>query len=153
MDAIISNDYPSHLKPYSHYKVKHMKISALAKATATNTQTLRYYERVGLLTLPMRCANGYRSYAPQAIQQVTFIRHCRELDMSLSDIEQVMLLAEQPDADCNQLNILLQTHLDQVRVKRHALDVLETQLLALQGRCGKSRKACDCGILKHLVST
>lgn len=130
-----------------------MKIGDLAKATATDTQTVRYYERIGLLAPPARGANGYRSYPPQAIQQVAFIRHCRELGMSLSDIEQVLILAEHPDADCNQLNILLQIYLDQVRVKRHALDALEVQLLALQGRCGESRKAGDCGILKHLVST
>lgn len=130
-----------------------MKIGDLAKVTATDTQTVRYYERIGLLAPPMRCEKGYRSYPPQAIQQVAFIRHCRELDMSLSDIEQVLMLAEQPDADCNQLNILLQTYLDRVRVKRQTLDALEGQLLALQGRCGDSRKACDCGILKHLVST
>lgn len=130
-----------------------MKIGDLAKATATDTQTVRYYERIGLLAPPIRSANGYRSYSSQAIQQVAFIRHCRELDMSLSDIEQVLMLAEQPDADCNQLNILLQNYLDQVRIKRHALDALEAQLLTLQGRCGASRKACDCGILKHLAST
>lgn len=129
-----------------------MKIGELAKATETDVETLRYYERIGLLAPPVRQANGYRSYPEQAVQQVRFIRHCRELGISLAEIEQIMMLSQQPEADCDEVNRILELHVAQVRSKIEALQTLEQQLLALQGQCGASQRAADCGILKDLMA-
>lgn len=129
-----------------------MKIGELARATGTDTETLRYYERIGLLAPPIRQANGYRSYPEQAVQQVRFIRHCRELGISLAEIEQIMTLSQQPDADCDEINRILALHVSQVRTKLQALQTLEQQLLALQGQCSTRQRTADCGILKDLMA-
>lgn len=129
-----------------------MRIGELARISGTDTETLRYYERIGLLAPPIRQANGYRSYPEQAVQQVRFIRHCRELDISLAEIEQIMRLSQQPEADCDEVNRILALHVAQVRSKVQALQTLEQQLLALQGQCGVRQRAADCGILKDLMA-
>lgn len=128
-----------------------MRIGELAAATGTDTATLRYYEEVGLLPAAVREANGYRRYTEQAVQRVAFIRHCRELDLGLAEIEQLLALTEYPEANCDDLNRLLDTHLAQVRAKQDALARLESQLLALRGRCASTRRAGDCGILQELL--
>lgn len=128
-----------------------MRIGELAAATATDTATLRYYEAVGLLPDGGREANGYRRYPELAVQRVIFIRHCRDLGMSLAEIGQLLTLTEQPEADCDNLNRLIEAHLAQVRAKQDALAGLEAQLLALRGRCATTRRAGDCGILQELL--
>lgn len=128
-----------------------MKIGDLATATGTDTATLRYYEQVGLLPRPVREANGYRRYPEQAVQQVAFIRHCRALGISLTEIERLITLLERPDEDCEEVNQLLDSHLAQVRAKQEALVRLEAQLQALRGRCSANRRAGDCGILADLA--
>lgn len=102
-----------------------MKIGELAKATETDIETLRYYERIGLLAPPVRQANGYRSYPDQAVQQVRFIRHCRELGISLAEIERILALARQQEADCDEIDGILALHVEQVR----------TRIQALQAQC------------------
>lgn len=130
-----------------------MKIGDLAVATGTDAATLRYYEQISLLPKPARMANRYRHYPTQAVQQVAFIRHCRELGLSLTEIERLTTLVQQPDADCDDVNQLLDNHLAQVRTKQAVLARLEAQLLALRGRCAQSRRAGDCGILHDLIKT
>lgn len=129
-----------------------MKIGELAKATGTDAETLRYYERIGLLAPPVRQANGYRSYPEQAVQQVRFIRHCRELGISLAEIDKITKLSQQPEADCDEVNRILALHVAQVRAKLLALQSLEQQLLALQGQCSSSQRTADCGILRDLMA-
>lgn len=129
-----------------------MKIGDLAKTTGTDAETLRYYERIGLLASPLRGDNGYRHYDEQAIQQVGFIRHCRELSMSLDEIKRMLDLSRRPEANCDEVNLILDNHLQQIRIKQEALARLEQQLLALRGRCGSSQRAEDCGILQDLVA-
>lgn len=129
-----------------------MKIGELATATGVDTQTLRYYERIGLLPPPLREANGYRIYPEQALERVGFIRHCRDLDMSLAEIERILALSETPEADCGDINQILDTHLAQLHAKQVALARLEQQLLTLRARCDAHRRAADCGILQDLLS-
>lgn len=129
-----------------------MKIGELAASAGVDTQTLRYYERIGLLPPPTREANGYRSYPEQALERVAFIRHCRDLDISLIEVERILALAEEPEADCNDINQILDTHLVQVRAKQEALSRLEQQLVSLRSRCNAHRKAAECGILQDLLS-
>lgn len=129
-----------------------MKIGELVKATGIEAETLRYYEKIGLLQRPERGDNGYRHYGERARQQVGFIRHCRELSMSLVEIKRMLDLSGQPEADCDEINQIVNTHLEQIRLKQEALARLEQQLLVLRGRCTANRRAGDCGILQDLVA-
>ena len=129
-----------------------MRIGELAKATGIDVETLRYYERVGLVQRPARQANGYRAYGQDAIERANFIRHCRTLDMALEDIKRLLDFTSKPDADCLDVNHLLDEHLVRVRAKLKSLRTLEKQLARLRTQCDAGQRAADCGILQELVA-
>ena len=129
-----------------------MRIGELAKATGIDVETLRYYERVGLVQRPARQANGYRAYGQDAIERANFIRHCRTLDMGLGDIKRLLDFTSKPDADCFDVNHLLDEHLVRVRAKLKSLRTLEKQLARLRSQCDADHRAADCGILQELVA-
>lgn len=120
-----------------------MKIGELAAQTGCDVQTVRYYEREGLLEAPDRDASGYRRYAERHLQRMQFIRHCRSLDVPLSDVRQLLAFAAAPDQACADVNNLLDEHIAQVQRKRKALVALERQLVALRKRCdGDTSQPC-----------
>ena len=129
-----------------------MRIGELAKATGIDVETLRYYERVGLVQRPARQANGYRVYDQDAVERANFIRHCRTLDMGLGDIKRLLDFTSKPDADCFDVNHLLDEHLVRVRAKLKSLRTLEQQLARLRTQCDADQRAADCGILQDLVA-
>lgn len=131
---------------------EYMRIGELAKATSIDIETLRYYERVGLLQLPARQTNGYRIYGPDAVERANFIRHCRALDMGLGDIKRLLGFASEPDTDCNDVNYLLDEHLARVRTKLESLRMLEKQLSRLRKQCDAVHKMTDCGILREFIT-
>lgn len=127
-----------------------MKIGELAKKTGVDVPTIRYYEQERLLAPPPRSSAGYRQYEATHLETLQFIRHCRSLDISLSEIRMLLDYRENPELACDAVNQLIALHIDQVRDRITQLQQLEEQLLALQGRCGEQRYAKDCGILESL---
>lgn len=120
-----------------------MKIGELATLAGCDVQTVRYYEREGLLSAPARADSGYRRYEPRHLQQLQFIRHCRSLDIPLSEVRQLLALAAAPVSSCAQVNALLDGHIAQVARRLDALAALQRQLLALRARCdGSPDHAC-----------
>ena len=69
-----------------------MKVNELSKRTGINLETIRYYEKQGILPEPKRQANGYRSYDEESVTQLIFIKNCRRLGFSLEDIKQLNAL-------------------------------------------------------------
>lgn len=128
-----------------------MRIGELATATGVEVETIRYYERAGLLPAPERLANGYRAYGPLHQRRLAFIRHCRLLDMPLADIQELLARSEAPALGCDEVNRLLAQHLGHVRQKLQALTQLEQQLLSLSARCTREQTVADCGILHELM--
>jgi len=128
-----------------------MRIGELAKQAGTDAQTVRYYEREGLLDAPSRTASGYRAYGPRHVERLNFIRHCRSLDMPLADVKRLLELSSDRGVSCDDVNALVQSHLDRVRVKRAALESLEKQLAALRAHCESGHRIADCGILEELI--
>jgi len=128
-----------------------MRIGELAKAAGVDVQTIRYYEREGLLASPARTDSGYRSYAPAHLERLTFIRHCRSLDMALADIRRLLVLSQDKSVPCDEVNRLVHGHLARIRAKRKALEELERQLSALDAQCASGHRVADCGILEELI--
>jgi Cd(II)/Pb(II)-responsive transcriptional regulator len=128
-----------------------MRIGELAKQAGVDTQTVRFYEREGLLAAPSRTASGYRTYGPQHLERLNFIRHCRSLDMPLADVKRLLQLASDRGVSCDDVNALVQSHLERVRAKRDALEALERQLAALRAHCESGHRVADCGILEELI--
>jgi DNA-binding transcriptional MerR regulator len=75
-----------------------MKIGELSKATGTNVETIRYYERIGLLPAPLRTAANYRSYGEAHRTRLAFVRHSRELGFTIDEIRSLLDLSDNPGA-------------------------------------------------------
>jgi len=128
-----------------------MRIGEVAGATGLDVETVRYYEKAGLLPPPRRHANGYRSYGPAQIERLAFIRHCRSLDVTIADIQRLLALIDRPASTCHEADALVDTQLQRVRARLESLMTLEKQLVSLRARCKTPRSARRCGILAELV--
>lgn len=130
-----------------------MKIGELAQATATGVETIRFYEREGLLPSPARSSGNYRIYAPEHLKRLAFVRQCRSLDMTLDEVRVLLRFKDAPQADCGDVNGLLEAHIAHVAYRIRELKALEHGLKGLRGQCGRSGQAKDCGILEGLAKT
>ncbi|CAG9183844.1 Cd(II)/Pb(II)-responsive transcriptional regulator [Cupriavidus respiraculi] len=130
-----------------------MKIGELARASGTTVETVRFYEHEGLLPSPARSNGNYRIYAPEHLERVAFIRHCRSLDMTLDEVRVLLNAKDAPNQDCGEVNVLLDSHIAHVAHRIRELQALERDLKQLRGQCGRARVARDCGILDGLVKT
>ena len=128
-----------------------MKIGALATATATPIETIRFYEREGLLPQPERTNGNYRVYMQAHAQRLAFIRHCRALDMSLDEIRVLLNFQDVPRANCRDVNDLLEEHIGHVADRIRDLKTLETQLKQLRQQCRNEDSGSSCGILEGLT--
>lgn len=129
-----------------------MQIKDLSRATGVDVETIRYYEKQGLLPAPARRDNGYRDYATAHLQRLSFIRHCRALDMPLSDVGRLLGFVDQPEPHCGGVDQLVHAQLLRVRARLKSLRALEKQLLRLRARCAGPHEDSSCGILDELVS-
>lgn len=129
-----------------------MKIGDLAKRTDTPVETIRFYEREGLLPAPARTTGNYRSYDDGHAERLSFIRHCRGLDMALDEIRALLHYKDHPQDDCTEVNALLDEHIGHVAQRIRDLKALERQLKTLRASCRQSRDTAHCGILNQLSS-
>lgn len=127
-----------------------MRIGELAKRTGTDVETVRYYERSGILDEPVRNAAGYREYREEHQERLQFIRHCRSLQMSLADIRILLELKSSPGTGCQRVNDLLDHHIEGIRRQMAALRTLEEQLTALRRQCGGPHSVRECAIMQNL---
>ena len=129
-----------------------MKIGELALAAQCTVETVRYYEREGLLAEPARTSANYRSYGAAHVERLRFIRNCRALDMTHDEIRALLVLIEQPASDCGGVNQLLDEHIAHVDTRIAELTQLKQQLGELRQRCQHEQEMNACGILKGLTS-
>ncbi|AGI25550.1 Cd(II)/Pb(II)-responsive transcriptional regulator [Pseudomonas sp. MT3] len=127
-----------------------MKIGELAKLTGCPVETIRYYEREGLLPEPSRSEGNYRQYDAVHVERLSFIRHCRSLDMTQEEIRILLGLRDRPESDCGTANRLIDEHLHHVEVRIAELQSLSQQLRDLRARCRGEGNSEDCGILREL---
>jgi Cd(II)/Pb(II)-responsive transcriptional regulator len=130
-----------------------MTIGELARATGCGIETIRYYEHEGLLPKPGRTSGNFRCYRQAHAELLSFIRHCRSLDMALNEIRILLRFRSAPEKNCSEVNALLETHIGHVEERIAELRSLEGQLRALREKCNSGRPAKHCGILQGLGST
>src|SRR5580658_10875 len=127
-----------------------LKIGALAERAQWQAETLRYYEREGLLPVPPRSQGNYRLYGPAHIERLSFIRLCRSLDMTLDEIRTLLNFCDAPLSNCAQVSALLDQHIRHVADRISQLHQLERQLKDLRSLCVSPGQAAGCGILKEM---
>lgn len=128
-----------------------MKIGELATRAACDVQTVRFYEREGLLEAPVRTASGYRDYDKRHLTQLSFIRHLRSLDIPLPEVRQLLAFAAAPKKSCAAVNDLLDGHVALVKGRIAALQALEEQLVALRRTCNGD-ESTPCAILESFIA-
>ena len=129
---------------------RNLAIGDLARATDTKVETIRYYERVGLLPQPARTAGNYRLYAPAHLARLSFIRRSRELGCSIDQVRALLSLADQKDRSCAEVDEIAREHLAEVDAKIIALKKLRRELDAIIRRCDVGT-ITDCRIIDALA--
>jgi MerR family transcriptional regulator, mercuric resistance operon regulatory protein len=110
-------------------------IGTLARQTNCNVETIRYYERAGLLPAPPRTEGGHRVYGAPHTQRLRFIRRGRELGFTLDQIRELLGLAKAEPSSCAEIQAIVLAHLDNVRQKIIDLGNLESSLRDLASQC------------------
>lgn len=128
-----------------------MKIGELARSARCSTETIRFYEKAGLLPEPDRSRGNYRQYGPAHLERLRFIRNCRGLDMAHDEIRALLGMVDHPGRDCGPINHLLDEHIRHVDIRLRELRDLRGQLLGLRERCHTAQAVDACGIVQGLA--
>ena len=129
---------------------KTYRIGDLARAAAVPVETIRYYERDGLLPVARRTAGNFRVYTEAHRERLMFIRQCRALDMTLEEVRALLRLKDTPQASCAEVNALIDEHMAHVDMRIRELQELKSELSSLRAKCGATRKVRDCAIVAGL---
>ena len=129
-----------------------MKIGELSKTTGCSIQTIRYYEKEGLLSTPERTEGNYRFYGERALKELEFIKHCRSLDIPLTDVKRLMELKNKPEESCASVNKLIAQQLALVNNRMRELKALKAELQQMASLCTTENTIEACGIIKSLDS-
>lgn len=127
-------------------------IGKLAKATGTAVETVRYYEKIGLMPSVSRTAGNYRSYGPAEVDRLGFIRRARDLGFSIEQVRALLSLADDRDRECGDVDRLAKQHLAEVDRKIAGLQSLRRELSTVIEQC-ESGTVAECRILKALGSS
>lgn len=126
-----------------------MKIGELALKTGTNVETIRFYERIGLLPPPRRTESNYRDYGQQYVHRLSFVRHARSLGFDLEDVRALLALASEPQKDCGEADRIASSHLAAVEQKIERLQRLRAELQRMLTQC-RGGEVADCRIIEAM---
>lgn len=129
-----------------------MAIGELARATGTKAETIRYYERIGLLPRPARTASNYRSYGTQELARLVFIRRARSLGFSIGQISALLEMTHTQERSCVAVDAMAREHLATVEEKLADLNSLRRELSSLVSQC-KNGTIAECRIIEALSET
>lgn len=124
-------------------------IGKLSAYTGVNIETIRYYEKIGVLPSPPRSEGGHRLYGKEHLARLVFLRRSRELGFSLEEIRALLELVEAGDYTCGEVKALTLLHLHNVREKMRDLRKLEQALVDISSQCDGGTTQ-DCPILETL---
>jgi Cu(I)-responsive transcriptional regulator len=126
-----------------------MNIGELARAADTKVETIRYYERIGLLPAPPRTAGNYRDYSAVHVSRLAFTRRARNLGFSIEQIRALLDLADQTEQSCEAVDVIAREHLADVKRKLADLAALRRELDKLIGQC-RHGTISECRIIEAL---
>jgi len=126
--------------------------SQLAKLTDCNLETVRYYEKEGLLPEPRRSEKGYRLYGDEDVKRLNFIRRCRELGFTVAEIRELLSLVDNRNYTCADISAITQEHIADVKNKISDLNRILKTLQGMEKQCSAGNTP-DCPILDALFET
>lgn len=129
-----------------------MRTSEVAARAQVNTQTLRYYERRGLLAEPARTRSGYRTYTPDAVRVVRFVKRAQRLGFTLDDIEDLLRLSAGGSASCDEARTKARIRIDDLQHRIDELVGRRDALTRLIDTCDQPGAEPRCPILRDIES-
>jgi len=116
-------------------------IGALSKRTSCNIETIRYYEKAGLLPVPARSPGGYRLYGNEHLKRLTFIRRARALGFSIDEVRKLLRLADERKRPCAEVRVVAAAHLEDVQAKIADLRAMERVLNETVAQCADGKRS------------
>ena len=125
-----------------------LTIGAMSRATGINIETIRYYERIGLLPSPPRTRGNYRAYTSTEQKRLNFVRRTRNLGFSIEEIRALLRLSDERDTDCCEVTEIAQNHLAETERKLADLQAMADELRSLIASCAGGVSVGDCRIIE-----
>ena len=126
-----------------------MRIGELARATGTKAETIRYYEREGILPLADRTDSNYRDYSTDHLATLTFVRRARELGFSIAQVRELLALSDHDEKPCLDVDLLVQQQLVEIERRIADLSALRDELRQILRSC-QADKIGECQIIGSL---
>jgi len=130
--------------------MEYLSISQLAKQAEVNIETLRYYEKIGLIPAPARKSSGYRQYSPDYIQRIHFIKGAKELGFTLKEIQDLLELRVDADTTCDEVREQAEAKIETIEAKMKDLQRIKKALKKLTAACRTTGPTGDCPLLEAL---
>jgi MerR family copper efflux transcriptional regulator len=130
--------------------VSQLKIGQVAERAGVGVETIRFYERRGLIGEPPRSASGHRYYAGGAVERLRFIQRAKELDFTLSEIQELLLLRDDTNRTAGEIKARVRAKVDQISEKMTDLDRIKCALERLADTCDELAPIDACSLFKAL---
>lgn len=131
--------------------MENLTIGKLSHHTGVGVETIRYYERSGILPKPERLPSGYRVYSRENVRQLRFIREAQTLGFTLGEIAELLSLSEDPKTDCARINEAAKSKIKQIESKIKLLRAMKKNLGVLANYCpANDQPLSECSIINHL---
>ena len=131
-------------------EIETMRIGEVARQAGVNVQTLRYYERRGLLREPARRSSGYREYPPHTVRLIRFIKRAQELGFTLAEIEELLRLRSDQRTSCAEVRSAAIAKMEDIEGKIRSLQAMKRALGVLVRSCAGNGLIRECPILESL---
>ena len=128
-----------------------MKIGAVARQAGITVETVRFYEKKGLLQPPARNESGYRIYSPESLQHLLFITRSKELGFSLKEIKELLQLREAPDTTCTEIKAQAEKKIIEVERKIQDLEQIKEGLIQVTNSCPGAGSLRNCTIIEAIL--
>ena len=129
---------------------RELNIGGLSKETGVKVVTIRFYEKIGVLTAAPRTAGNYRIYGQQHVRRLHFVRRCRDLGFSLGQIQDFLQLSSVSGSSCAEVCEISRRHLKDVESKLADLKRLASELRRITASCNGTRPISECRIIEAL---
>jgi len=133
--------------------MKALTIGKVAKQAGLGVETIRFYERIGLLEEPPRNDSGYRQYLPDAVMKLRFIKKAKRLGFSLQEIGELFALRQKEDASCDDIRVQAEEKIKNIEEKIRDLSRMKEALAELTCQCSGDGPVSECPILAALEPT
>lgn len=126
-------------------------IGELAEKCNVNKETIRYYERLGLIPKPSRTESGYRIYTKQTVDRLNFIKRIQELGFTLNEIDKLLGVVDRDEAKCRDMYDFTVYKIEDIQQKIQDLKRIEQMLIDLKERCPVNKDIYECPIIETLL--